>query len=56
MQTEIAESETEESRADIHFEIGKDAAEGGFICLAPDAFQFHADWQNYLAGLRAAVL
>lgn len=52
----MPEQESEKTRADTWFEIGKLHAECG--CMLRDApdFEFHADWQNYLAGVRAAVL
>lgn len=41
--------------SDDWFALGKQDAEDGFV-RAPAFFYSHADWQNYLAGVRAAVL
>ena len=46
------------TRADSFFQAGIVAAsrEDFFVALSADAFEFHADFQNYLAGIRSAVI
>lgn len=45
-----------EPRWEVFYGVGKLMTEAGGPILKPADFERHADWQNYLAGVRAAVL
>lgn len=53
----MPEQESAKTRAQTFYDCGKEWAENNSTTpIRPNDFDYHADWQNFLAGVRAAVL